>query len=113
MSIDVIQQRPVCLGKLIGGERPDECSGCGCPLHSIAVDATAEMAQGAPQIIGPDILESLQKAYDIAQDSGNSQQGLAKQIMDQAENTGIAHLVQARRSVTECPHLSPPSPPLP
>ena len=109
MSIDVIQQRPVCLGKLIGGERPDEC--IGCSLLPVAESATAELAQGAPQIIGPDILESLQGAYDIAQDTGNSQQGLAQQIMDQAENIGIAHLIQARRSVTECPELSPPSNP--
>lgn len=105
-------QRPVCLGRIIGGERAEAC--IGCPLQTQAVNVTDEFAQsGVVPVVSPDLLQELQKAYDILQDPTRRQHALAQQILKDISDTAIRHLMLARQSVTDCPQYrrTPPSTP--
>ena len=103
------QQRSLCLGIIIGGERPEAC--IGCPLQPNAVNVTDEIdQQGVVSLNAPDLLQSLQTTHDIASDNYNRQQPLAQQIMGDVTNIAIAELTKSRKSVTDCPQYRRTSP---
>lgn len=94
-------QRPICLGAIIAGKRPEACNGCTLQVEAVNVTENYSGNVVIPANT-PDLLQELQDVYDVAQNTTDLRRRLACEMLLDMSDTIIAHLVNTRKTLTSC-----------
>src|SRR5260221_13424312 len=99
-----MSERPICFGKIINGQRPEEC--IGCQLLPTVTTYTNRLARDLSRVTTcQDTLGTLQDIHDIAIDLTNRQRAAGQAVLDTVAGEMIAELVKSKQSVTDCPQF--------